>query len=1036
MRHQLSLLLISLIALFLFFAVTDVVGFQTLPLPASRVSLSSSRRHDVVMRTGDHTSTNNHKKDGRGFGIGVKQTRKMSNGGGDGRMSSLRPRAPNSFSSIGKAVRLRGKFGGGPMGMGLLDGYSKMMEQAEMIKERYSGRRPVQEGGGRQRGAKKAATFHALSSYSLHFLRLLEEELVYEEAEVVQRLRYWPRGRLMEEGLAVFGVVARPRGKLFKEYILRFTLPARKGSASSGSSAGGGAGSGSAIERDNGGRKKDPTSPSWEGSRGSGRTPPSSKKGGRGPASVYPRAPPLHYHRLGPGDIISITPDKQNPLGSEQVVEGLVLERGAFYVDVVVKEIPPGVVWRRGDPTGGERFRLDLYLNRISFQRMVAAVHQVTGLETGYTVSPEIRDILVKSFAERFDVVSPTQTGSGGGGGDGGGVGGGYGSHSHHSLLAMSPYAAAAAANKKAARQQQTLAKRMREDEDTGHGGRCGKRKGISSSSGGGGSATDTTTITIPRKRKDGSSPLRKSSWEALAGAVPKTSFARKDAEQMVSQEVTRFKLNESQEKALRMALSRKLSLIQGPPGTGKTRTACHLVNIAVKLGQRRDSGKVLAVAFSNVAADNLLEGCLRLGLKAVRVGRAATVRPELRNHTLDALLMQHESVNTFKKMLEASRGSTSREVQAAKRDLEDAELMAAVSILGNADVVVSTCVGAANEVIINAASVTGRIGGGGTGSGSNKGDWDDFSSPFSMSSSSFSSPLRAIKFPTVIIDEASQATEPATLIPLTQGCEQLVLVGDHYQLPPTIKSMRAAQQGLGVSLFTRLAMAGIQPSLLTLQYRMHPFIAQFPSQRFYGGLLQSHPANIYKRPRPEGFPWPHPSLPVAFVAVGGDEDDTPSAPFYEQRTNGNQTSYLNRKEADVLMEVLGGVLRGGQVQSTDVGIVTPYSAQVKHVTELAQHRLRNFKPTELEIQSVDAYQGREKELILMSAVRSNGKGKVGFLGDWRRLNVAITRAKRGLIVLGDPRTLRHDPHWGAYLKWAQKHGCVMTLGELRKRFE
>ena len=1039
------LLLLALVVVVLSSTSTYVAGFQTrLPLPTSRVSHSSSRRrpHDVVMRAGDDSSssstTTSTQKGGRGFGEGVKRTAKSGNGGGDGRTSSLRPRAPNSFSSIGKAVRLRGKFGGGPMGMGLLDGYSKLMEQAEAVKERYSGRRPVQEGGGRQRGAKKAATFHALSSYSLHFLRLLEEELVYEEAEVMQRLRYWPRGRLMEEGLAVFGVVARPRGKLFKEYILRFTLPARKGSSSSSSSSdSGGAGAGSNGEKGGAAGKKGPASREWEGSRGRGSVPPSSKKGGSGPAGLYPRAPPLQYHRLGPGDIISITPDKQNPLGSEQVIEGLVLERGAFYVDVVVKEIPPGVVWRRGDPTGGERFRLDLYLNRISFQRMVAAVHQVTGLETGYTVSPEIRDILVKSFAERFDVVFPNQSGGAGGGGGGGG----QGSHSHHSLLAMSPYAAAAAANKKAARQQQTLAKRMREDEDAGRGRRGGKAKGSSSSSSsstGSGStaATITTTFTTPRKRKEGSSPVRKSSWEALASAVPKTSFARKDAEQMVSQEVSRFKLNDSQEKALRMALSRKLSLIQGPPGTGKTRTACHLVNIAVKLGQRRDSGKVLAVAFSNVAADNLLEGCLRLGLNAVRVGRAATVRPELRNHTLDALLMQHQSVSTFKKKLEAARGSTSREVQAAKRDLEDAELMAAVSILGNADVVVSTCVGAANEVIINAASVTGGISRG-EGSGGGGGEWDDDFSSSSRSSSSFSSsPLRAIKFPTVIIDEASQATEPATLVPLTQGCEQLVLVGDHYQLPPTIKSMRAAQQGLGVSLFTRLAMAGIQPSLLTLQYRMHPFIAQFPSQRFYGGLLQSHPANAHKRPRPEGFPWPHPTLPVAFVAVGGDEDDSPYAPFFEQRTNGNQTSYLNRKEADVLMEVLGGVLRRGQVHSTDVGIVTPYSAQVKHVTELAQNRLRNFKPAELEIQSVDAYQGREKELILMSAVRSNNKGKVGFLGDWRRLNVAITRAKRGLIVLGDPRTLRHDPHWGAYLKWVQKHGCVMTLGELRERLD
>ena len=112
---------------------------------------------------------------------------------------------------------------------------------------------------------------------------------------------------------------------------------------------------------------------------------------------------------------------------------------------------------------------------------------------------------------------------------------------------------------------------------------------------------------------------------------------------------------------------------------------------------------------------------------------------------------------------------------------------------------------------------------------------------------------------------------------------------------------------------------------------------------------------------------------------------------------------------------------------------MTPYSAQVKHVTELAQTRLRPFNAGDLEIQSVDAYQGREKELILISAVRSNRQGKVGFLGDWRRLNVAITRAKRGIVVVGDPRTLKNDPHWGAYLRWCLKRECVMPLAELRR---
>ena len=137
-----ALLLLALLVVVLSSTSTYVAGFQTrLPLPTSRVSPSSSRRrpHDVVMRAGDDSSsssTTSTKKGGRGFGEGVKRTAKSGNGGGDGRTSSLRPRAPNSFSSIGKAVRLRGKFGGGPMGMGLLDGYSKLMEQAEAVKER------------------------------------------------------------------------------------------------------------------------------------------------------------------------------------------------------------------------------------------------------------------------------------------------------------------------------------------------------------------------------------------------------------------------------------------------------------------------------------------------------------------------------------------------------------------------------------------------------------------------------------------------------------------------------------------------------------------------------------------------------------------------------------------------------------------------------------------------------------------------------------------------------------------------------------
>ena len=272
-------------------------------------------------------------------------------------------------------------------------------------------------------------------------------------------------------------------------------------------------------------------------------------------------------------------------------------------------------------------------------------------------------------------------------------------------------------------------------------------------------------------------------------------------------------------------------------------------------------------------------------------------------------------------------------------------------------------------------------------------------------------------RFSHVLIDEAGQATEPMTLIPITRGCRQLVLVGDHHQLPPTVVSKRAEEEGLANSLFGRLADAGCKTFLLDTQYRMHPAIADFPASKFYHGGLKSD-VNLHSgtRPIPPGFAWPRPMWPVCFMAVKNG---------YEGES-GN--SYNNDAEAQAVRKILREILshRGGGLEPLnpiDCCVITPYSGQVS----LIQSYLgENSALREVEVNSVDGFQGREKELVVVSAVRANESGECGFLSDWRRLNVTLTRARRGVIVVGNPQTLRYEKQcWAPWLEWAESNGLV-----------
>jgi hypothetical protein len=273
---------------------------------------------------------------------------------------------------------------------------------------------------------------------------------------------------------------------------------------------------------------------------------------------------------------------------------------------------------------------------------------------------------------------------------------------------------------------------------------------------------------------------------------------------------------------------------------------------------------------------------------------------------------------------------------------------------------------------------------------------------------SSSSQLLTKIKFKYVIVDEASQLTEATALIPIVNETKSLVLVGDHQQLPPSV-GYWAAQEGYSESLFSRLAKC-TEPFMLDTQYRSHPMIMEFSSGKFYHGKLHSG-VHHKERPAPVGFPWPkcrqRGLLPIAFV----NSDHT------EQK---HYLSKSNEGEAHKLMSILDRFLKAG-MNPKDIGIISPYAGQNRILRQMLHKR-----KVQIEQNSVDAFQGREKELILFSATRAGGG--LGFLSDPRRFNVMHTRAKRGLVIVGNRKTLQKDSTWAEWLRWVDKNKLEVKM--------
>ncbi|CAK9056607.1 unnamed protein product [Durusdinium trenchii] len=411
---------------------------------------------------------------------------------------------------------------------------------------------------------------------------------------------------------------------------------------------------------------------------------------------------------------------------------------------------------------------------------------------------------------------------------------------------------------------------------------------------------------------------------------------------------------NVSQRRALLSACGRQLTLIQGPPGTGKTTTALLLVRAWVFTNQR----PILCAADSNIAVDNLVDGCAKAKLSVVRVGRPEATRTDL------------EQYNVLDMVKDAD---------------PDRRFGVQKGILNQADVVCCTCFGADHPMI------------------------------------------QQMSFARVLLDEAAQATELSALVPLmkmkSQGC--VTLVGDHRQLPPTISNLTVDVEGFGTSLFERLASQGVQPYLLNIQYRMHPCISAFPSVMYYKGQILSGVTGSARKP-PQGIAWPNADVPVTFLPVAGREVS-------------EGTSWTNSSEVQAVQELLKSLLAWDDISAQEVGIITPYAAQAR----LLRRTLgcpppgKRMAPGSLnmEVSSVDGFQGREKDVIIVTTVRANAAGKVGFVGDTRRLNVTLTRAKRGLVVVGCFNTLSADENgWRPWLIWAQERGliagCEATMPE------
>ena len=453
--------------------------------------------------------------------------------------------------------------------------------------------------------------------------------------------------------------------------------------------------------------------------------------------------------------------------------------------------------------------------------------------------------------------------------------------------------------------------------------------------------------------------------------------------------------LNTGQNKAIQQLLEAStVALLHGPPGTGKTTTLIQAVSALLKQYNKQ----VLVVAPSNTAVDLLTERLDAAGIAVTRIGNPVKVSEHLQELTLDAKIDRHpankdiktlqKQVRTYTEMAQKYKrnfGKAEREQRKAlfdeahriRKDVDKIQDFISADVLDKSQVITATLVGSNHEVIRNRS------------------------------------------YETVIIDEAAQALEPACWIPILKA-HRVILAGDHNQLPPTVKSSRVPHHGLSHTLFEKLVDHNPQlVSLLDVQYRMNEQIMEYPSAALYNGLLRADSTVAQWSLAVD-------TEPVLFI-------DTAGAGFEETESDG---AIFNLGEAHFIKAHLNDHIRAWKAslslnESLSIGVIAPYRKQATLLKEVLdeEEALRPFNDL-IKIQTIDSFQGQEKDVIYISLTRSNAEQQIGFLSDVRRMNVAMTRAKKKLVVIGDSATIGSHPFYREFIAYTESIGHYHSVWE------
>ena len=464
--------------------------------------------------------------------------------------------------------------------------------------------------------------------------------------------------------------------------------------------------------------------------------------------------------------------------------------------------------------------------------------------------------------------------------------------------------------------------------------------------------------------------------------------------------------LNPTQERAVNEVLwAKDVAIVHGPPGTGKTTTLVEAINETLM----RES-QVLVCAQSNMAVDWISEKLVDRGINVLRIGNPTRVNDKMLGFTYERRFESHadypqlwairKAIRELRKNRKKGSENYHQKMDRLKSRAAEIELRINAELFGEARVIACTLVGSAHRL------------------------------------------LEGMKFGTLFIDEAAQALEAACWIPMRRA-SRVILAGDHCQLPPTVKSIAALRAGLGKTLMERIAENKPEVvTLLKIQYRMNDEIMRFSSDWFYGGKVESAPQIKYRSVLDYDHPitWIDTSNEENQITIEGEDAPEDSASTSSSVSAANQNSDLNFKEQFVgesfgrinkaeaeltLLTLAEYFTKIGKQrvleERIDVGIISPYRAQVQYLKKLIK-KYEFFKPYRrlISVNTVDGFQGQERDVILISLVRSNDEGQIGFLKDLRRMNVAMTRARMKLIILGNKDTMTKHPFYKKLWKYVE----------------